>query len=104
MRDPENRAGRLVGLARDFPAVREHNLLDDRQAEARSFRVCRKIGFENFGAIFRRDAGAVVGDLNECTVVVLFAGANLDLAILGHGLDGVEDEIEQRLGYGAYPQ
>src|SRR6266496_1065962 len=63
--DAEQGAFRLVGQALDLPAVRQHDLLHHRETEAGPFLVRREIGFEDFRAMFRRDARAVVANFKE---------------------------------------
>src|SRR5438876_3058543 len=87
----------LVGQAFDLPAVRQDDLLHHRQTEAGPFLVRREIGFEDLGAVFRRDARAVIANFKERLLVVPFAGDDPDFTARFDGLDGIVQEIEQRL-------
>src|SRR2546427_618 len=78
--DAEQGAFGLVGQAFDLPAVRQHDLLHDRETEAGAFLVRCEIGFEDFRAMLRRDALAIVADLEECFGGVPPAGDDLDFA------------------------
>ena len=97
MGNAEERAGRLVGQAFDFPAVGQDDLLHDRQPQAGAFGVGGEVGLENLGAVFGGHAGTVVGDFDEGLLIVAPAGADADDALGRDGLDGVEDEVEERL-------
>ena len=76
MGNAKERAGRFVGQALDFPAVREDDLLHDRQAQAGPFLIGGEVGLENLRAILRRHARAVVGNFDERLFVVAPAGAD----------------------------
>ena len=47
----------------DFPAVGEHDLLDDGQAEPRALLVGGEIRLEDFRALVVGNTGAVVADI-----------------------------------------
>src|ERR1035437_8980688 len=97
VRDAEDRAFGFVGQARDFPAMREDDLRDDGEAEAGAFLVRGEIGFENFLPVFGRHAVAVVADFQQCFGGTGAAHSNFYLSAFAHGLDGVEEQIEQHL-------
>ncbi len=63
--DAEKGAFRLVGQAFNLPAVREHNLLHDGQAQAGPLLVGGEVGLENFLTMFGRHAGAVIADFER---------------------------------------
>src|SRR6266536_3615435 len=92
--DSENRASRVIGHTFYLPTVRQNDLLDHGQAQPRSFLVRGEIGFENFGAVLRRNAGAVVADLEDDPVRILFPGRDLDVSTPLDGLNGVDREIK----------
>src|SRR5258706_913206 len=55
--DAEDGAFGGVGEGFDFPAVGQHNLLDDCQAQSCAGLLGGEVGFENLGALIWRDAG-----------------------------------------------
>ena len=65
MGDPKDSAFRRIGQAFNFPAVGQHDLLDDSQSKAGACLLSGEVGFEDLGAAFRRDPGAVVADLQR---------------------------------------
>ena len=95
--DSEDRAARFVGQAAYFPAMGQDDLLDHRQAEAGPFQMGGKIGFEDLGAVLGRNARAVVANLENEPARILFGGGHLDVAAPFDGLDGIDQEIEERL-------
>ena len=97
MGDAEDGAPRFVGEAFDLPAVREHDLLDDRQAQTGALLLGREVGLEDLGAAVRGNARAVVADLEHGFGGIALFGDDLDFAAAIHGLDGVEQQIEERL-------
>src|SRR5437870_1377023 len=76
--DAKSRTFGCVGQAFDLPAVRQHDLLNHSQAQAGSFFLSGEIRFENVGALFRRNARAVVPHLDEGLGGAGFAGDDLD--------------------------
>ncbi len=86
-----------VGEAFDLPAVGEDDLLHDGEAKAGPVRLGGEVGFEDLGALFRGDTGAVVAHFQERLGGAGTAGDDLDLAAGADGLNGIEQEIEQGL-------
>src|SRR6266498_4669257 len=78
--DPEESTFGLVGQALDLPTVRQDDLLHDRETETGAFLVCCEIGFEDLGAVLRRDARTIVAHFEERLGGVPFAGNDLDFA------------------------
>src|SRR6476659_6288245 len=64
MIDAEKRAFWFVGHDRNLPAMIQHDLLDDGETKTSPLFVGRKIRFKNLGAMFGRNAGTVVTDLD----------------------------------------
>src|ERR1051325_5358278 len=97
MGEAEDRAPGLVGEAFDLPAVGQDDLLNHGQAEAGAFVVCGEIRLEDVRAMMRRNAGAVVAHFEDGLVGALPGGGDADFAVLIDGLDGVEQQVEERL-------
>src|SRR6266516_1083205 len=97
MDEAEQGAIRFVGQAFDLPAVRQHDLLHHRQTQAGPFLVRREIGFKDFRAVLRRDARAVVANFEERLLGVSFARDDSDVTARFDRLDGIVQQIEQRL-------
>src|SRR5437867_6150740 len=95
--DAEQGAFGLVGQAFDLPAVRQHDLLHDSETEAGAFLVGCEIGLEDFSAVLRRDARAIVANFKERLLGVPFARDDPDLAARFDCLDGIDQQIEQGL-------
>ena len=56
-----------------------------------------EVGLENFPSAFGRDAGAVVADFKNRLRSTLPARDHLNLTRAVHGLNGIEQEVEQHL-------
>src|SRR6266849_4729474 len=97
MGDAEERALRRIREALDLPTVGQDDLLHYGQAEAGPFGVSGEIGLEDFGALMVGNAGTIVAHFQESFGSVLLAGSNLNFSLLISGLDGVDQEIEERL-------
>src|SRR2546430_8422994 len=95
--DSENRAPRLVRPAFDLPSVRQDDLLNHRQPQSGSLLVRGEIGFENLQPLFLRHARTIIANLKDDPLGILFPRCNLDIAAPFHRLNGVDQEIEQRL-------
>src|ERR1017187_4382561 len=63
--DAEDRTLRLVGEAFDLPAVREHDLLDNGQAQTGALLLGCEVRLEDFGAVVRGNPGAIVADFEH---------------------------------------
>src|SRR6266567_1575751 len=80
VRDPESRAARLVWQTFDFPSMRQNDLLNHGKAQASPFLVGGEIRFENLRAMLGRHAGAIIANLEDDPVRILFPGGDLDVA------------------------
>src|SRR5262245_41172947 len=87
----------LVRNVFDLPAVGEHDLLDDGEAEPGAFLVSREIRLKNLQALLRGHARAVVANLQNRFLRVALPCRHLDIATAIHRLNRVEQQIEQRL-------
>src|SRR6185437_6123977 len=91
-----------VAFGGDFAAMHVDDTLDDREPKARRAFARGRLGGEALEAaeqaaeILGREARALVGDADE-RVVVVMADADGDLAADRTVLDGVGDEIVDRL-------
>src|ERR1035441_4575040 len=95
--DAEDRALRLIGEAFDLPAVREHDLLDNGQAQTGALLLGCEVRLEDFSAAVGGNPGAVVADLEQGFGGIALLGNDLDFPAAIDGLDGVEHQIEERL-------
>ena len=70
--------------------------LHDGQSQASAVLLGRVVGSEKATAFFLGEAGACVGD-GKCNSVDGLGGLGTDrqVSALGHGVDGVEDEVLQ---------
>ena len=97
LQDKHRAAGRGVSRADGAP-MREHDLLDDPQPETACLRLCGHERFEDDGLPFRRDAGAGVLHRDQHPPARrIKPRVDLDVPGADDRLDGVEDEIHQRL-------
>src|SRR2546430_10970671 len=95
--DAENRAPRLVRSAFNLPTVRQDDLLNHRQPQPGAFLVRGEIRFKDFGPMLRRNTRAVVTNLQEDPLRILFPRRHFDVPAPLHCLNSVDQEIEQRL-------
>ncbi len=65
MADAKDGAPRMVASALDFPAVGQHDLLHDGEAQPSALLLGRKIRLEDLAPVFRRDPGAVVAKFED---------------------------------------
>ena len=98
--DPKRRSFLFGALDGDFPAVVADHRLHDRQSEAGSVLLGRVIRSEEPRALFRRQAGAGIGDRDGHAIgeagVSQLGGAEREFSTLWHGIDGVKHEVGQR--------
>src|SRR5438477_3351731 len=95
--DSEDCALRLIGQALNLPAMSQHNLLHDSQAEAGPFFVGGDIRFEDFQALAGRHSRSIVPNFQGTFGSASSAANDLDFTARIHGLSGVEQKVEQRL-------
>src|SRR5689334_14023750 len=104
-REEDHRYDRpLTKLAVDFDlgAMALRNAVDHSEAEAGApLALGREEGLETMATGFFAHAGTGVGDFDADGAFAFFVlaelGAHGDRAALGHGVDGVQDQIDERL-------
>ncbi len=72
-----------------------HNAARAAEPESSAFGFGCEIRRKNSGAGFRRNTHAGIFNCNHCTIF-FFPARNLQHAALGHGLDGIENNIAKR--------
>src|SRR5579884_2844856 len=90
--DPEGGAGLHGGIEADVAVVGADDRLGSGEADPGTLGFGREIRTEDFGAVFRRNADTSIGDLHLDGPVFLVT-ADGELSAIGHGFEGVDDEI-----------
>ena len=97
-REPQAKGGALAGVALqlDAAAVFAHDALHDHQAKAGALFLGGEIGLEDAVDFFLRNAAARVGHVNPHAIGLGQRGGR-QCATVRHRLNGVFDEVHQRL-------
>ena len=75
----------------------EHDLLHHCEAESSSLLMGGEVRLENLQALSRGYAGSVVSHVQKCFRSAGFAGNDMDFAAGVHRLNGIEQEVKERL-------